>query len=120
MTEEINTNLIAELKEELGCQIEITEGERAFKITKGKALIKKIVNDALSGDKTMIGSVLKLAEKIDVCDKTQRERAQKEDPISGEDWESILKFYIQNKEAVDEKIEKTRESRFNHFDLKSG
>ncbi len=117
MTEEINTNLIAELKEELGCQIEITEGEQAFKITKGKALIKKIVNDALSGDKTMIGSVLKLAEKIDGEEENQRLKTQKEDPISGEDWESILKFYIQNKEAVDEKIEKARKEKFSQFDF---
>lgn len=115
--EDLNNDLIKSLKEELGDVIEITENGQMSNITKGNALIKKMVNEALSGDKTMIINVLKLAEKIAENEEAERQRLQKEDPLSGADWASILTFYKNNQAAINEKIENARKAKFLGFNF---
>ncbi len=77
IAEELNINIIKELLGELVQEIEIKEGEKKFRITKGKALVKKIINEALGGDKTMIGAILKIVEKIDRSQKDKTKKSER-------------------------------------------
>ena len=58
-------SILEQLLHELKQEIDVREGDVSFRITKGRALIKSMVNEALKGNQRMMTNVLKIIEKLD-------------------------------------------------------
>ena len=69
---------------------EVAYDESLLKITKGQALIKTTVNEALGGDKAMMANMLKFMEKLDALQVAKR--GNKKVELSKEDREIIRRF----------------------------
>ena len=69
---------------------EVADDESLLKITKGQALIKTMVNEALGGDKAMMANMLKFMEKLDALQVAKR--GNKKVELSKEDREIIRRF----------------------------
>lgn len=84
-------NLETELSKELTERITIREGERSFKVSKQRALLKSMVAKALKGDTRAAGLVLQLVTKLALLEDVAQPSEQA--PLS-EDEAAILERFI--------------------------
>lgn len=108
-------SIIDALKAELSQEIQVTESDEHHTMSKAHVLIKKLVNEALKGDQRMIASVLKLIEKMEEVERGEEQQKRQDDPISGSEWDVILRYYATNQTMVDKKIEDAKKRRFANF-----
>lgn len=95
-------SILEQLLNELRQEIDATEGKVSRKITKGQALIKSMVNEALKGDQRMVANILKFIEKIDALQTVKKE----EEKLSETDEEIIYRYYNNNKEHIEQELQK--------------
>ena len=103
-TDGILEQLLAELDQE----IEAREGAVSRKITKGQALIKSMVNEALKGDQRMMASVMKLVEKLDALQANRKEEVKTTEELAKEDEDIILRYYAMNKDHLEKELQKRK------------
>lgn len=107
--------LLCELEEE----IELEEGEPGRKMTKGQALIRNMVGEALEGDQRMMANVLKFMEKIDGLQAAQKEKHQGEEkPVARRDWEMMFYFFGRYQPHIELEIERLKKENPGAFGLK--
>jgi hypothetical protein len=82
-------NLATDLGEELAERIPIREGERNFRVSKQRALLKALVAKALKGDTRAAGIVLQLVERVVA---PEMARAGPADGLSADDQEILDRF----------------------------
>jgi len=101
-------SILEQLLKELDKTIDAKEGNVTSKITKGEALIKSMVNEALKGDQRMMTNVLKFIEKLDALKSAKKEVEEKkeEEKLSETDEDIILRYYGKNKESIEKELEK--------------
>jgi len=63
-------NLETDLMEELAERIPIREGDRSFKVSKQRALLKGLLSKALKGDTRAAGLVLRLVATVTLANET--------------------------------------------------
>lgn len=87
-------SILEQLLQELEQKIDAKEGKVNRKITKGQALIKSMVNEALKGDQRMMANVLKFIEKLDALQATKKQEVQTSNrSMDKVDWEIMLRYY---------------------------
>ncbi len=87
-------SILEQLLQELEQEIDAKEGAVSRKITKGQALIKSMVNEALKGDQRMMGNVLKFMEKLDALHAARKKEAkEKATPMAKHDWGMMFHFF---------------------------
>ncbi|MDB2415035.1 DUF5681 domain-containing protein [Rickettsiales bacterium] len=100
-------SILEQLLKELDKTIDAKEGNVSSKITKGEALIKSMVNEALKGDQRMMTNVLKFIEKLDALKSAKKETEEKkEEKLSETDEDIILRYYGRHKESIEKELEK--------------
>lgn len=94
---------------ELEKEIDAKEAGVSRKMTKGQALVKSMINEALKGDQRMLGNVLKLIEKLDMV---KKEEEEPEDDLlkSKADWEIMFAFFGKYEKLIKQEIERLKES----------
>ncbi len=90
-------NFRTDFLEELNLTIEITEGGTKKKITKQRAIIKRLVNDALSGDKKAMAELIALRHKY-----AEEDKASGHDPQITQEELDILKIYLKQEDKDSE------------------
>lgn len=66
-------SILEDLLKELEQEIDVKEGSVSRKITKGQALIKNMVNEAIKGDQRMMANILKFIDKLDALQRSRKE-----------------------------------------------
>lgn len=101
-------SILEQLLKELDKTIDAKEGNVTSKITKGEALIKSMVNEALKGDQRMMTNVLKFIEKLDALKsvKKEAEKKKEEEGLSETDEDIVLRYYGLHKESIEKELEK--------------
>ena len=94
-TEKVDeASILEQLLQELEQEIDAKEGKISRKITKGQALIKSMVNEALKGDQRMMANVLKFIEKLDALQAAKKQEATADNQeMDKVDWEIMLRYY---------------------------
>lgn len=101
MADKHENALLQQFLDELAQEIETETG----KISKGKALMSHIVDEALKGEQKMFAHALKLIERL-----PDREgKASVDDlPDSREDWLGFFIFAAQYKTLIEQEIERLK------------
>lgn len=100
------SSILEQLLQELTQEIDAKEGKLNRKITKGQALVKSMVNEALKGDQRMMANVLKFMEKLDTLQLTRKENEETREDLTEADETIILRYYGRHKEAIEKELEK--------------
>lgn len=100
----IDNSMLNQLFKELGQSIDTKKG---VKITKGEALVKTMVDESLKGNLHMMGTILKLAEKLENL-KASKTHPMDDEVLSEADEEIILRYYAQNKQRLEAEINKRK------------
>ncbi len=99
-------SMLDQLLRELQQKTSLQEGAKKRRITKGQALVKSMVNEALDGDQKMLAAVLKLAEKLDTL---QAQKTSMKPPVSSlttaAQWHILFAFYARYKGLIEAQIE---------------
>jgi hypothetical protein len=98
-------NILEYLLAELDQEIDAKEGSNSYRITKGRALIKSMVNEALKGDQRMMANVLKFVEKLETLQDAKETQQAESLPVN---WEMIFHFFGKYKEMIEIEIQKRR------------
>jgi len=106
---------------ELDKEIEAKEAGISYKITKGEALIKSMVNEALKGDHRMMANVMKIIDKLDDLQTTKKEK--KEDNTEGfqialQDWQLMFNFFARHRPYIDLELDRRKKENPATFDKK--
>jgi hypothetical protein len=113
--------LLEQFLTELDREIDAQEAGVKRKITKGQALIKSMVNEALKGDQRMMANVLKFIEKLDKLQAAKKED-KKEDANGVEmgpaDWSLAFDFFARNRPYVELELDHRKKENPATFDLK--
>lgn len=87
-------------------KIDAKEGGTRRKISKGEALVKTMVNEALKGDQRMLVNILKIIDKFVLF---QPEVSPQTLPItSKEEWEMLFAFFGKYDALIRQEIEKRK------------
>jgi hypothetical protein len=81
-------NLATELNEELNQKVAVSENGIKRKLSKGRAIIKSVVNKGLQGDAKASATVIALSERYNA-----RHRPEIQAPV-GDDERDILRLYL--------------------------
>lgn len=100
------SSILEQLLQELTQEIDAKEGKLNRKITKGQALVKSMVNEALKGDQRMMANVLKFMEKLDTLQLTRKENEETREDLTEADETMILRYYGRHKESIEKELEK--------------
>jgi hypothetical protein len=95
-----------QLLAELGKKFDAEAAPAKRTLTKGHALIKSMVDAALAGDQRMLGSVLKLIDKLEMPSKAIAANEKK--PSSQADWEMLFVFFGKYKGLIEQEIERLK------------
>ncbi len=111
--------LLEQFLAELDHEIDAKEAGVNRKITKGQALIKSMVNEALKGDQRMMANVLKFIEKLDALQAARKE-VEKEDeiPMARHDWDIMFHFYARYQPHLELELDRIRKENPGAFGLK--
>lgn len=102
-------SMLDALLQELQQKTVLTDGSRKRRITKGHALMKSMVNEALSGDQKMLATVIRLAEKLDTMHAQKAEQSSLEvPPTSPVQWLALFAFYGRYKHLIEAQIEQLK------------
>lgn len=93
---------------ELDKEIDAKEAGVSRKMTKGQALVKSMINEALKGDQRMLGNVLKLIDKLDMVE--EEEKPEEEEKHSKGDWELMFAFFGKYEKLIKQEIERLKET----------
>lgn len=102
-------NILEQFLAELDKEIDAKEAGVSRKMTKGQALVKSMINEALKGDQRMLGNVLKLIEKLDLIEE-EEEKPEDEEKHSRGDWELMFAFFGKYEKLIKQEIERLKES----------
>ena len=94
-------SMLEELLRELQQHVGADEGDVFHKRTKGQALIKSMVNEALKGDQKMLANVLKFIEKLDALQNGKRDETQQTCRWKKKDWEMYFHFIWRYKAHIE-------------------
>lgn len=92
---------------ELNCEVGAIDTSPPETVTKGQALIKSMVNEAVKGDQKMLANVLKLIDKLDLL--RQEEVAEAKPFTSKADWELAFAFHGKYKTLIEQEIERLKQ-----------
>lgn len=93
---------------ELEKEIDAKEAGVSRKMTKGQALVKSMVNEALKGDQRMLGNVLKLIDRLETL--KEETKPEEEERQSKADWEIMFAFYGKYEKLIKQEIERLKET----------
>jgi len=88
-----NRNLKTDLEEELAERIVVTEGGRQVRLSKQRAMLKRLVVKGLNGDSNAIAKVFELALRLVGAD----EQADETTPLQAEDQAILDAFLARHK-----------------------
>jgi len=101
-------NILEQFLAELDKEIDAKEAGVSRKMTKGQALVKSIINEALKGDQRMLGNVLKLIDKLGLIE--EDEKPEEEEKHSKGDWELMFAFFGKYEKLIKQEIERLKEA----------
>lgn len=107
-TQTDETSILEQLLQELAQEIDAKEGKVTRKITKGQALIKSMVNEALKGDQRMMASVLKLIEKLDTLKPEEPEKTLTPAEWAAEDEDIILREFALGRKYYEKELKRLK------------
>ena len=116
-TEKIDdASILEQLLQELEEKIDAKEGSSVRKLTKGQALIKSMVNEALKGDQRMMANVLKFIERLDALQSSRKQEADVcQEEMGKVDWEIMLRYFARYRPHLElewERMEKRNSGEF--------
>lgn len=104
----IEKTILDQFLAELEKEIDAKEAGVSRKMTKGQALVRGMINEALKGDQRMLGNVLKLIDKLDMI--KEEEKPQDEEKHSKDDWELMFAFFGKYEKLIKQEIERLKET----------
>lgn len=101
-------NILEQFLAELDKEIDAKEGNVSRKMSKGQALVKSMINEALKGDQRMLGNVLKLIDKLGLIE--EEDKPEDEEKHSKGDWELMFAFFGKYEKLIKQEIERLKET----------
>lgn len=99
--------LLAQFLAELDKEVEDTQASVEQKMTKGEALAKTLVDEALKGDQRMWANVLKLLERSQQA--AQEEQTALASKPAAWEWEMLFAFFGRYEPLIKQEIERLRQ-----------